>query len=174
MLHGAGPVQDGLYTFTNPAPTATAINMNGGAESQTNHTAYQSGMSAWCANCHGNFHNNNTQLIHPSGVVLRVPAGFDERTVAGVLWALEAGYRHIDTAALYGNEQDVGASLRDSGIAREPFISTIWQRNGPSCGLNAGSYVIRLPDDFSCTCTTICRLFPLISQATGRDGGREP
>jgi hypothetical protein len=30
------------------------------------------------------------ELIHPSGVRLRVPAGFDERTVAGVLWALEA------------------------------------------------------------------------------------
>lgn len=32
------------------------------------------------------------ELVHPSGVRLRVPAGFDERTVAGVLWALgEAG-----------------------------------------------------------------------------------
>jgi hypothetical protein len=30
------------------------------------------------------------ELIHPSGVRLRVPSGFDERTVAGVLWALEA------------------------------------------------------------------------------------
>lgn len=30
------------------------------------------------------------ELIHPSGVRLRVPPGFDERTVAGVLWALEA------------------------------------------------------------------------------------
>jgi hypothetical protein len=30
------------------------------------------------------------ELIHPSGVHLRVPSGFDERTVAGVLWALEA------------------------------------------------------------------------------------
>jgi len=30
------------------------------------------------------------ELIHPRGVRLRVPSGFDERTVAGVLWALEA------------------------------------------------------------------------------------
>lgn len=30
------------------------------------------------------------ELIHPSGVRLRVPSGFDERTLAGVLWALEA------------------------------------------------------------------------------------
>jgi hypothetical protein len=30
------------------------------------------------------------ELIHPSGARLRVPSGFDERTVAGVLWALEA------------------------------------------------------------------------------------
>ena len=27
-------------------------------------------MSAWCGNCHGDFHNNNTKLIHPSGKVL--------------------------------------------------------------------------------------------------------
>jgi diketogulonate reductase-like aldo/keto reductase len=36
-----------------------------------------------------------------------------------VLWALEAGYRHLDTAAVYGNEAEVGAGLRDSGVNRD-------------------------------------------------------
>lgn len=45
-----------------------------------------------------------------------------------VLHALRAGYRHIDTAALYDNEADVGAAVRDSGVPREEvFITTkLW------------------------------------------------
>ena len=35
-------------------------------------------------------------------------------TEQAVEWALEAGYRHIDTAALYRNEQSVGAAVRRS------------------------------------------------------------
>lgn len=41
-----------------------------------------------------------------------------------VLWALEAGYRHIDTAALYGNERDVGNAIKKSGIPREEIFVT--------------------------------------------------
>ena len=42
-----------------------------------------------------------------------------------VRWALELGYRHIDTAQAYGNEESVGRALRDSGIPRdEVFITT--------------------------------------------------
>jgi diketogulonate reductase-like aldo/keto reductase len=42
-----------------------------------------------------------------------------------VRWALEAGYRHIDTAQAYGNEESVGRAVRDSGIPREEiFITT--------------------------------------------------
>ncbi|HEY1923436.1 MAG TPA: aldo/keto reductase, partial [Tepidisphaeraceae bacterium] len=45
-----------------------------------------------------------------------------------VLWALQAGYRHIDTAALYKNEADVGKAIRKSGIPRdEIFVTTkVW------------------------------------------------
>ena len=68
LLYGAGRVvQDGVATFTNAAPVATGLSLFGAGESATNHTAYESGMSAWCGNCHGNFHNNNTQLVHPAG-----------------------------------------------------------------------------------------------------------
>jgi diketogulonate reductase-like aldo/keto reductase len=47
---------------------------------------------------------------------------------AAVLAALEAGYRHIDTAAMYGNEESVGAAVRMSGIPRENiFVTTkLW------------------------------------------------
>jgi diketogulonate reductase-like aldo/keto reductase len=47
---------------------------------------------------------------------------------AAVLAALEAGYRHIDTAAMYGNEESVGAAIRMSGIRREDiFVTTkLW------------------------------------------------
>ena len=42
-----------------------------------------------------------------------------------VRWALELGYRHIDTAQAYGNERSVGNALRDSGVPREDvFITT--------------------------------------------------
>jgi hypothetical protein len=49
-------------------------------------------------------------------------------TENAVRWALEVGYRHIDTAALYENEPDVGKAVRRSAIPRESiFITTkVW------------------------------------------------
>jgi 2,5-diketo-D-gluconate reductase A len=41
-----------------------------------------------------------------------------------VRWALELGYRHIDTAQAYGNEASVGRALRDSGIPRDQVFLT--------------------------------------------------
>ncbi|KAF9124716.1 hypothetical protein BGW39_007947 [Mortierella sp. 14UC] len=42
-----------------------------------------------------------------------------------VLWALQAGYRHIDTATIYDNETSVGNAIRKSGIPRaEIFVTT--------------------------------------------------
>ena len=48
-----------------------------------------------------------------------------------VLEALKAGYRHIDTAAIYQNEESVGRAIRDSGISRqEIFVTTkLWNTN---------------------------------------------
>jgi diketogulonate reductase-like aldo/keto reductase len=55
--------------------------------------------------------------------VWQVPDG--PETENAVRWALELGYRHIDTAQAYGNEGSVGRALRDSGVPREQvFITT--------------------------------------------------
>jgi len=55
--------------------------------------------------------------------VWQVPNG--PECVSAVRWALEAGYRHIDTAQAYGNEESVGQALRESGVPREDvFITT--------------------------------------------------
>ena len=55
--------------------------------------------------------------------VWQVPEGRECEDAVG--WALEAGYRHIDTAQAYGNERSVGRALRDSGVPREEvFITT--------------------------------------------------
>jgi diketogulonate reductase-like aldo/keto reductase len=47
---------------------------------------------------------------------------------AAVLAALRAGYRHVDTASMYGNEESVGAAIRKSGLPREEvFVTTkLW------------------------------------------------
>jgi diketogulonate reductase-like aldo/keto reductase len=55
--------------------------------------------------------------------VWQIPNGAE--CVKAVRWALELGYRHIDTAQAYGNEESVGQGLRDSGVPRDQvFITT--------------------------------------------------
>jgi diketogulonate reductase-like aldo/keto reductase len=55
--------------------------------------------------------------------VWQVPSG--SACVNAVRWALDLGYRHIDTAQAYRNEESVGRALRDSGVPRgEVFITT--------------------------------------------------
>jgi diketogulonate reductase-like aldo/keto reductase len=55
--------------------------------------------------------------------VWQVPNG--AACVNAVRWALDLGYRHIDTAQAYGNEESVGRALRDSGVPRgEVFLTT--------------------------------------------------
>jgi glycerol 2-dehydrogenase (NADP+) len=51
--------------------------------------------------------------------------GMNQETYDMVTDALKVGYRHIDTAGGYGNEEAVGAAVRDSGIPRgEIFVTT--------------------------------------------------
>jgi len=58
--------------------------------------------------------------------VFQTPPG--KVTREAVQFALKVGYRHIDTASLYGNEEDVGRGVRDGGVPREEvFVTTkLW------------------------------------------------
>ncbi|MBB5856104.1 aldo/keto reductase [Amycolatopsis umgeniensis] len=69
--------------------------------------------------------NNGVEMPQLGFGVFQVP---DEETTAAVKAALDAGYRSIDTATIYGNEAGVGKALAESGIARdELFITTkLW------------------------------------------------
>ncbi|MBD0779663.1 aldo/keto reductase [Maribacter sp. ANRC-HE7] len=51
-----------------------------------------------------------------------------QEVINAVRWAIEAGYRHIDTAAIYNNEKGVGEGIRESGINREELfvVSKVW------------------------------------------------
>jgi diketogulonate reductase-like aldo/keto reductase len=58
--------------------------------------------------------------------VYQIPPG--RATEEAVKYALKTGYRHIDTASLYGNEESVGRAVRESGVPREQvFVTTkLW------------------------------------------------
>src|SRR5687768_14417699 len=70
--------------------------------------------------------NNGVQIPRLGLGVFRAATGGEARQ--SVLAALEAGYRHIDTARIYGNEADVGSAVRESGVRREDiFVTTkLW------------------------------------------------
>ena len=71
-------------------------------------------------------------MSNPNKVIGGIPAmgygtwrSLGDVSAEGVPWALEAGYRHIDTAQGYDNEQKCGAAIANSGIPRnEVFITT--------------------------------------------------
>jgi hypothetical protein len=76
LLYGAGEgpayVSGSVrYSFANAAPLAKGnsrrtIKDSSGEETNSAHTIYKSGMSAWCANCHENFHSEaTTDFVHP-------------------------------------------------------------------------------------------------------------
>ncbi|MFH8727159.1 aldo/keto reductase [Streptomyces termitum] len=69
--------------------------------------------------------NNGVEIPQLGFGVFQVP---DDETTAAVSAALEAGYRSIDTAAVYGNEAGVGRALAASGVPREElFVTTkLW------------------------------------------------
>jgi diketogulonate reductase-like aldo/keto reductase len=53
------------------------------------------------------------------------------KTKSAVLSALQTGYRHVDTAAVYGNEAQVGAAIAESGLPREQIFVTskLWNKD---------------------------------------------
>lgn len=70
--------------------------------------------------------NNGVEMPRIGLGVFRSPQG--QATRDAVHAALAHGYRHIDTAAIYGNEEDVGAAVRESDVPREDiFVTTkLW------------------------------------------------
>jgi 2,5-diketo-D-gluconate reductase A len=69
--------------------------------------------------------NNGIEIPQVGLGVYKVPP---DRTHEVVTTALEAGYRHVDTAKLYGNEAGVGAAVRDSRLDRDAVFVTskVW------------------------------------------------
>jgi 2,5-diketo-D-gluconate reductase A len=79
--------------------------------------------------------------------VWQMAAGVE--TERAVEWALEAGYRHIDTASMYRNEQSVGAALRRSGLPREQvFVTTKLLPNRLSAAAELDTSLRRLRLDY--------------------------
>ena len=72
--------------------------------------------------------NNGITMPQVGFGVFQIPPG---ETQEAVERALEAGYRHIDTAAAYGNEREVGLALAASGLGRdEVFVTTkLWNED---------------------------------------------
>ena len=71
--------------------------------------------------------NDGTSIPQLGFGVFQVPPA---ETAATVTAALEAGYRHIDTAQMYGNEEGVGEAIAASGIARDELYVTTKLNNG--------------------------------------------
>jgi 2,5-diketo-D-gluconate reductase A len=77
--------------------------------------------------------NNGVQIPQLGFGVFQVPPG---EVIEPVQTAIEAGYRLIDTAAMYGNEEGVGTAIAQSGVPRdELFITT--KLNNPDHGYDA-------------------------------------
>ena len=72
--------------------------------------------------------NNGIKIPRLGLGVYQSPPG--QITKKAVEYALKVGYRHIDTARIYGNEADVGKGIRDSGIKREDIFVTTKLWNG--------------------------------------------
>jgi diketogulonate reductase-like aldo/keto reductase len=106
----------------NPAP-AGAVGMNAGDSHLPDRPAYGGDMATFRTS---SLTLNNGVEIPAIGLgVFQTPP---EETVAAVASALRIGYRHIDTAAAYLNEREVGQGIRESGIDRaDIFIETkVW------------------------------------------------
>ncbi|MGQ7753266.1 aldo/keto reductase [Streptomyces sp. WC2508] len=75
--------------------------------------------------------NNGVEMPILGFGVYQIPAEDTERAVSD---ALAAGYRLLDTAAAYGNEEAVGRAVKSSGIAREDlFVTTkLWVQDAPA------------------------------------------
>lgn len=110
-LHGAGPVQGGVTVFSYPAPLAEGIALDGASESGTHHNAYLSGMSDWCGNCHGRYHDDfETPVVPGGGTPLEHPS--DESLDSEI----RARYDSYN-----GDDDPAGGTPATSYLAAVPF-----------------------------------------------------
>ncbi|MBR4925969.1 MAG: aldo/keto reductase [Prevotella sp.] len=70
--------------------------------------------------------NNGVLIPQPGFGTFMTKDG--EEAIQAVRWAVETGYRHIDTAAIYNNEKGVGEGIRQCGVSREELFVTskVW------------------------------------------------
>jgi len=100
--------------------------------------------------------NDGTKIPAIGFGTFMIPA--DGSTYTAVKEALKAGYRHIDTAAAYFNEEEVGKAIKDSGVARNEIFLTskLWlqdyddakvgvERSLRKLGTNIDLYLIHQP-----------------------------
>jgi diketogulonate reductase-like aldo/keto reductase len=127
---------------------------------------------------------NNGVAMPPIG--LGVFQAAPDETAAAVTAALRAGYRHIDTAASYGNEREVGTAVRESGLDREEvFLETKiwisdygyeatlhgWEKSAGKLGVEYIDLLILhqpLPSDFELTIGAYRALETLLAQGKVR------
>lgn len=77
--------------------------------------------------------NNGVAIPQLGFGVFQIPPA---DTKGAILTALEAGYRHIDTAQMYGNEREVGEAVRESGLDRsEVFVTSKLNNNAHEPGV---------------------------------------
>jgi diketogulonate reductase-like aldo/keto reductase len=101
-----------------------------------------------------NAHSDQVRTLADGGAipvlglgVWQVPNG--RKCVNAVRWALELGYRHIDTAQAYRNEESVGRALKDSGVPRgDVFITTKFYPGGKDPAAEAAMSLKRLGVDY--------------------------
>ena len=71
-----------------------------------------------------NFALNDGSIVPAVGLGTFQSDGDNSRVEEAVLAALKHGYRHIDTAAAYGNEKEIGRAIQRSGVSREKLFVT--------------------------------------------------
>ncbi len=105
-------------------------------------------------------------MLHVTPHDVRIPAlglgtfGLNGRVAERIVGhALDVGYRHIDTAQMYGNEAEVGAAIRrSSGAARRDLadhqdLARPFSRRSPACAPPRRACAASAPSPTSCCCT---------------------
>lgn len=71
---------------------------------------------------------HDSVLIHTHTLSIFTQTASPGEVAKAVATAIQSGYRHIDGALMYGNEHEVGAGIKDSGVPRDQifYTSKVW------------------------------------------------